>query len=258
MITSYSRVAVAFLLAVWVGNLACSPRPPFSPSPPDGGSNTGTPSQTITGQVREANGPPLGGVTIRSWALTDNGQSVILAAGSSAADGTFSLRRRRPDEALTFELPGYVTTTWRTPAGAGLDASFQIDMKIQRLLVVSADSPLSSVLTSDDVTYTGALGDAFADGEYACGPCKLIQLAGAGTGATTLRLTWSGDQPLSLWVGDTWNAPLVYARRPGESEITVTVNPTTRVNTVMVGIDLSSALARLAGDATFTLTLEAR
>ena len=133
-----------------------------------------------------------------------------------------------------------------------------MDMRIQRGLEVSEASPVSSVITDDDVTYTGDLGDAFSDGDYVCGPCKWIAVARNGivTTTTTLRLTWSGGQPLTLWAGQGWGVPVQFTARPGESEITATVTGQ-RPQLVLVGVD-SRASSLTGGPWTFTPTIRSQ
>jgi hypothetical protein len=266
MVATYPRVVLTVLLAgsvfIVTGCSDDAPDTPLAPSPlavpppppPPPPPTTPAPSsRTITGRVHEAGGGPVAGVTVEAWGPGGPVKS------STSEDGKFRIEKF-DGQWLAFKREGYSSTSWHVPAGAEPDESFEIDVPLQPALAALNSVPLVSTITSDDVTYSTTVGDAFADGEYACGPCKLIAIpAGLGSSSGTFRLTWSGDLSLSLWVGPGggWNPPILITARPAESEIAVTVNEP-QITSVLVGVNIQGGRPRPAGRSAFTLTVESR
>ena len=249
----FRRAVLLPILVALFASTACQsawppgpgPLPPDPPLPPPGSPE---PSRLIvTGLVREANGPALNGVLVstgtggaRSW---------------TATDGTFLIEPRLGD-ALIFNLPGYFYMFWHAPADVRAGQRLDIEMKLQRYLQVSASAPITTLLTDDDPTHTEMTSYAFNEGPYACGPCKQIGLASPpGTGI--LRVTWTGDVPLTLWAGEGWSGPTRYAARSGEREIAIAISevPAQPVNTLLVGLDAGSG--PLGSPVTFTVSITA-
>jgi len=72
----------------------------------------------------------------------------------------------------------------------------------------------------------------------------------------TLRLTWIGDLPLSLWAGDGYSVPNLFTSRSGANEITAVFKDNTYVSQVPVGVDLRMASPPASATASFRLTVE--
>jgi len=246
--------AVALLLPVLGGVAACAadlnPTAP-DPVPPIAGTpaNPNGASRTISGEVRQVDGPPLGDVRIGTMAgLT------YLPLGKTASDGSFRIERFAGD-ALIFDRPGYASTLWTVPTGAGLKDTLGIAIRIQQWLFVSAAAALSARLSDDDARFTS--GDSlFEMGDYACHPCKMAIISDSSRDPVTLHLTWTGDLPLSLWVGDGYSRPSLFTSRSGEKEITAVMNDNTCVSQVMVGVDQRYGGVPASAVAEFRLSVE--
>jgi hypothetical protein len=240
--------------------LACgSDRPvPTAPTPLPSPSASPLPSRqlTITGLVREVNGGPLADASIYAYA---QGRQTRPLVASTAADGSFRLDHFA-DDALTFRMNGYEDGWWTVPQRSGPDDTLTVTIKMQQTLRVPLGSTISSILTADDLTYRGEDEYPFWWGDYLCSPCKFISVPSTKAGAT-LRLSWSGGSPLTVWGGDAYQGPIVQARgEPGAAELVISVPPangTSSLNTLMVGLDRNHDPSEvLNGIVTFTLAAE--
>ena len=131
---------------------------------------------------------------------------------------------------------------------------------MQQTLSVPLGSTISSILTADDLTYRGEDEYPFWSGDYLCSPCKFITPLNTNAGAT-LRLSWSGGAPLTVWGGDAYQGPVVQVRgEPGAVALVISAPPangTWSFNTVMVGLDRKRDPSEvLNGTVTFTLAVE--
>ncbi len=203
--------------------------------------------------VREPNGPALAGVTVRAWGLA-GGLSNNYGVASTKGDGRYAISIR-PGDTLSFAADGFVTKTWRVPAAGPANGTLDLEMKLQRALTVSVVAPLSSVLTNDDVTYRGDPDDGAGEGDYVCGPCKAIRLNRPDSTPMIVRLTWSGDLPLNLWVGDGWGVSQFHTARAGESELTALLG-SRFLSQVLIGMDARARAVTLGDPVTFTLSAE--
>jgi hypothetical protein len=212
--------------------------------------------RTIAGLVREVNGGPLAGAAI--YAYASGGRSNLQVA-STAADGSFRLEQFADDE-LRVSMNGYHGASWRVPENAGPNDTFTVTIKMQQTLRVSLGSTISSVLTPDDLTYRSEDEYPFWSGDYLCSPCKFIIVQNTNAGAT-LRLSWSGGPPLTMWGGDAYQGPVVQVRgEPGAAELVISAPPdngTVSFNTVMVGLDPKRDPSQaLNGTVTLALAVE--
>jgi hypothetical protein len=108
---------------------------------------------------------------------------------------------------------------------------------MQPTLRLPPGSTISDVITTDDLSYNSEAEYPFWSGNYLCSPCKFIYVANTQRGAT-VRLSWSGTAPLTLWAGDAYEGPAVQVTaRPDQTQLTVVVPGDRPVNTVMVGVD---------------------
>lgn len=272
MTTPTIHPVMATLLAAFVLSQACSqdsparspvnpssqtltpPRPPVLPTPLPSPA-PGPTLRTISGRLLDLSGVPVAGAGIFGWIY---GDERLHEEGTTAADGRFLIKSNA--DRFWFRRSGYETTTWSVPGGAPPDASFENDVRIQPALIATHGVPFSSDITGNDVTYSTDVGDAFAEGDYACSPCKFIRVPqGAVNKTVSYHLTWSGNLPLSLWVGvqGTWSPPLLFHRKPGQTEIITSVTEPFAV-AVMVGVDPRLDPGHRSGSSTFTLTTNGR
>jgi hypothetical protein len=252
---------ITAILAVLLAASGCSqdsaPRPPAGPTPQNDEPGPGRlPAvRTIAGRLVDLSGSPVAGAQIFGWTY---GDSRLYEEATTATDGRFLIRSNA--DRFWFRRSGYETTSWSVPRDAPLDASFENDVRIQPALTAIHGVALSSEITGGDVTYSTDVGDAFAEGDYACSPCKFIRVPQDAENKTvSYHLTWSGNLPLSLWVGvqGTWSPPLLFHRKPGETEIITSVTEPFAV-AVMVGVDPRRDPGHVSGSSTFTLTTNGR
>jgi hypothetical protein len=213
---------------------------------------------TIAGLVREVNGGPLADAAIYAYA---HGRQTTPPVASTAADGSFRLDHFA-DDGLAFRMNGYESGWWTVPQSAGPNDTLTVTIKMQQTLRVPLGSTISSILTADDLTYRGEDEYPFWSGDYLCSPCKFISVSGTQAGAT-LRLSWSGGSPLTVWGGDAYQGPVVQVRgEPGAAELVISAPPangTSFLNTLMVGLDRKRDPSEvLNGIVTFTLAAEGR
>ena len=209
-------------------------------------------SRTVTGVVREVNGGPISGVAVS--VRTESGAVVGLPA-MTGSDGSFRLEQVT-NSMLWITKPGYVSNIWPLPSNAGAES--MVTIKMQPELSVTVGSRISSVLTSDDLTYSSDANNAFWNGSFACADCKSLSIAFPRTADLTLRLSWTGAAPLSLWAGDIYEAPAIVATGdPGSSELVAQTTNGTQFTTVLVGFDAARAGPPPSpGVVNFTLALE--
>ena len=225
---------------------AVPPEPTPVPGPAPAPPNPQPQIVTVRGLVRESGAGPLGGATVE-WFTTRAPGAV--PGGFTADDGTFSARPAAGD-ILSFWSASHFRMLSPVPVDANPDEPLDIVVTLQRILVVSADAPVTALLTDDDATHTEMTSDAFFDGEYACGPCKRIDVL-MPPASGLLRVTWTGEVPLTLWAADTYGPPTRFTRT-GEREIAVPI--LTRLYTLLIGRDAGSG--PLGAPVRFTVAIE--
>jgi hypothetical protein len=251
---SARRAALALLGIAFAALAACdeinNPAGPDAQPPVTGApGNAAGLARTIAGEVREVDGPPLADVRIGT---SVGGTYHPLA--KTASDGSFRLEQFGGDS-IMFDRPGYASVLWTVPAGAGARDTLRIGIRIQPWLFVSAAAPLSARLSDDDATFTS--GDSlFEMGDYSCHPCKMAIVSDSSRDPVTLRLTWTGDLALSLWVGDGYSPPSLFTQRSGANEITAVINDRTYVSQVLVGVDQRTGRVPTGASGEFKLSVQ--
>ncbi len=213
---------------------ACEPvRLPIAPTTP---STNPLPSpaaaplpRTIAGTVRDMNGGPIAGVEIDGWPGPDG----IRQPAVTAQDGSYRIDET-VFEWLMFFKDGYQPGSRRMPPGSNSDSTQTAVATLQRSLVVSMDSAISSVVVPNDPVYFHSLSPVAPFG-YFCGPCKLINVSGSEGGAT-LTLYRSGSVPVVLLAGDTLAGISVSAFSTSPDSVIWESTPEP-VNVALVGID---------------------
>jgi len=230
----------------YVPPTAPSVRPlPTTPVP----APTPTPSSySVSGIVREVNGAPLTGVTVRT--------NPPGGAATTDSVGAFSLENVT-QSVLVFQKDGFRFTYWSKPTDFASNAGGPLRIKMQPLFTLSVASGVSSVISADDLTYSSEHEDSFWEGKetYFCAPCKEISVRPA-LGRARLRLRWIGSTPLDLWAGEYYSGASSHgAGAAGKSELVLDVPG--RLDTVLVGVGLrNGAPQRLAATESFDLTIE--
>ena len=246
--------ALGFLVACLA---ACEPTRSLSPIAPTLPSAEPAPSpgrlqtfrRTIIGTVRQANGDPIEGVEIDGWLRFPESERVAV----TGKDGTFRIEQTLY-ESLSFRKTGYELRGWHLPQRLISEPALSLAETLQPYLRMAAGERLSSVLTPDDVAYPDDISHPWDN--FACAPCQLIDVSGADEGAT-LKLSWSGSMPLTLWAGTNgyWGYDVRAVPRPGESEIVSSTEYA--VTLIVVGLEQGSVVHRRLTEATaFTLTVE--
>jgi hypothetical protein len=231
---------------------ATSPSPtPTAPSatlpvePPPAPAPT---AYSLSGIVREAGGGPLVGVTVRS----PSGPRT-----TTDASGAFSIsdvRQTTTGGMLIFDKPGFRAASWDMPGSFRTNPEALV-IRMQPVFFLSANSPVASTISSDDLSYSGLLENSFWDSSYNCSPCKEIRVAPILQGAR-LHLHWSGSTPLDIWAGEYYGGVnATAAGGSGESDIVLDVRGP--LDNVLVGVGLrSGAPQEVSTTIRFTLTVE--
>jgi hypothetical protein len=209
-----TSVHALVVLAVTLLTACDSPHSPTAPPPvPDG---TPLIMPAIRGLVRETNGGPIAGASVRlSW----NGPETV-----SDASGVFAFPAAPCNPNLTnFEV--FSATHWfpvaRIPAcvRASGPSEVSVELKGQVRLNVVLDTELQTVLSNDDLNWIDN-----SDG-YACGPCKVLLMDPPQRFPLELRVDWSTDDPLRVWLeGDDYYTTVKLVERlatTGERGVTV-------------------------------------
>ena len=147
------------------------------------------------------------------------------------ANDSFSLAINSQVTLLHFAREGYETRDWGMPAGEG---PVTLNIRMQRVLVLSDAIPIADVLSPADLPYY--VGEVY-DSDY-CAPCKMIRLP-AQTRAMSIVLRWSGDQSLQLWQSDT------RAVQSGSSQQTIDVGPASTETLLHVGLPLNGGIRQV-------------
>jgi len=228
----WCTIAVLSLSALTCGDSPSAPTavpiatdPPTASTPPPA---TPPATQIISGTVRAVDGGPVEGA-----AVFVPGMNRIAATSDSA--GRFTIRDVTAAYVYVDKSPDFLGTAWPVPPGSEV----RVDAKVQPGLIVAKGTTVSSSISADDLTYSGEYEDAYWESTYRCSSCKQMRLSPFPVGAVRVRLRWSGQLPLDLWIGRHYEGLQKVAHgEPGLSELTV---ESANADTVLVGID---ALAR--------------
>src|SRR5262249_26112996 len=107
-----------------------------------------------------------------------------------------------------------------------------------------------------DSSDASVVGVDWAPADFSCGPCRVIHASAASPDGSMLRLSWSGDLPLTLWAGDSWGAT-----RAGFSVVATGMSPIavripSHADTVLVGLDAKTVPRHNPQTVPFTLAVE--
>jgi len=146
----------------------------------------------IRGLVRETNGGPIAGARVR---VTQTGAEVF-----SDAAGVFHFPAAACGPGQKFFVVSSAQQWFTDPAGkvpdcvgASDSSEVAVELKGQARLRVSLDTPMQIILSDDDVSWIDPDG-------YACGPCKLLAWDPPLPLPVELRVDWSTDDPLKVWI----------------------------------------------------------
>jgi hypothetical protein len=110
-----------------------------------------------------------------------------------------------------------------------------VNAKMQPLVTLTESSPVSNVISPDDLTYTSDLENSFWEGTYYCNPCKEISVHPAVNRNTRLRVHWTGSIPLDLWAGQYYGSVMA-AGEGTASEHDLVIEVPAGLDTVLVGL----------------------
>lgn len=183
----------------------------------------------IRGVVRETNGGPIEGASIRlSTAWNKKGSGVL-----SDEAGLFRLPSS-PDVCPALSPPVfeaakagyYFSLQERGPACTSEPnpPEVAVEIKAQRVLEAVDGIPVQATLTNDDLDWSN-LQDPDS---YPCGPCKRINLRLPPAGPVIIRVDWSGPDSLRLWlqgINDDYETVRLaeLAPKPGERTLTLVI-----------------------------------
>jgi hypothetical protein len=234
---------VGLLSASWTcGGSPVSPGPatafPNQPSAPV--------LRTYSGTVRAVDGGPLEGVKV-TGNIRDPKSALSGASGSYTLDGITG--------PVWFTKDGYVSSGIREPSTP--DPIVTTNVRLQPRFVLTADSPVSSVVSPDDLTYSSDLLNSFDvnnDGDYYhCSPCKEIFIASLPSRYGRLRLSWAGSVPLDMWVGEFY-VGLSEHQNVDSTQQQLTIDMAgRRLDTILVGIGSDTSITQPIA---FRLTFE--
>jgi len=162
------------------------------------------------------------------------------------------------DSTLVFAKSGYGGGFWEVPSDARAEDVLTIGIKLQKDIRVSPGMTIAGRITSDDLTYSSDIGNTFWEGQFVCRYCKEVFVSAPIEEATTIRLSWTGGSPLTLWAGDYYGGPLVRSTGSGSaSALSVVMPKGTRADTIFLGIDpKTTSLGDSFGPIEFELALE--
>src|SRR5262245_855121 len=186
---AHVRCIVVLALLVLTG--CDKPRSPVAPQPlPEPAAPQVMPA--IRGLVRETNGGSIAGARVR---MSPGGPEAI-----SDASGVFHFPSSPCDQPSKYFVVGSLAQWFPEPAGklptcvsASNASEVTVELKGQARLSVSRDTPLQTFLSDDDVSWINPEG-------YSCGPCKMILLDPPLLAPLELRVDWSTDDPLKVWI----------------------------------------------------------
>ena len=150
--------------------------------------------RTFSGTVRVVDGGPIEGVSVSS-----HGQSTVTTV--TDVSGAFTLESSGAINLVFWKSGYHWAVAWVPPTGD--QGPMTVNVKLQPEVILAVNSPVSNVISPDDLTYDSNKIDSFEEGDYYCSPCKEITIypwvQGAGV---RFRVHWTGPIPLDLWVGD--------------------------------------------------------
>jgi hypothetical protein len=113
----------------------------------------------------------------------------------------------------------------------------------------------ATVISADDLAYSGEYGDVYWESTYRCSNGKQIWLTPFPAGAVQVQLRWSGSLPLDLWIGRHYEGlQKVVHGEPGRAELTV---ESANADTILVGIDaLTRPGLTLTSPVSFEITVK--
>jgi len=216
-----------FQLAIIAGLIAsagCN-RPPAAPDP--GGSIGGSvvyATPPIRGLVREINGGPIGGASIRvtgirSLLVESNDAGIFVIPPSTDLCGGNNTVRFEASKAGYWLYPPATTITCSSAVNP---PEVTVEIKGQRPLHAVSGAPIEITLSNDDVN---SLDE---EGGYPCGPCKVVELGKLPLGQPAVILVdWSGPVPIHFWIEGWASWELVGLREvilsPGQTATTLTI-----------------------------------
>ena len=252
------------VLALTVLTISCAePRSTIAPTPVGGSSALPAPppaavptppvtlKRTIRGSVREVIGGPLAGVrvtSIRNGTRTDR-------EAVSDVNGRFEFTDYA-DNTLVFAKSGYRGGAWEMPNDAGPEDVLTIAVKLQKEIHISPGMTIAGTITSDDLTYSAEIGNTFWEGQFLCKHCKEVFVSPPTEQGGSIRLSWTGGGPLTLWAGDYYGGPILRVTgSPGTSALFVVMPKGGQANTIVLGIDPSRTPGDFVGPIDFALAL---
>ena len=229
-----------------VGSSSALPAPPPAAVP-----TPVTLKRTIRGSVREVNGGPLAGVrvtSIRNGTRTDR-------EAMSDVNGRFEFADYA-DNTLVFAKSGYGVGAWEMPTNAGPEEVLTIAIKLQKEIRISPGMSIAGTITSDDLTYSSEIGNTFWEGQFVCRHCKEVFVSPPTEQGGSIRLSWTGGGPLTLWAGDYYGGPILRVTgSPGTSALSVVIPTGGQANAIFLGIDPSKTPGDFVGPIDFELAL---
>jgi hypothetical protein len=158
---------------------------------------------------------------------------------------------------LAFTKDGMRPAYW---VRQGDSTTGEANVKMQPFFLLEESTPLNSIITDDDLTYSGDNEDSFWDSDYLCSPCKEIRVRLETQRAVSLLLEWTGSAPLDIWAGDHY-AGVVVSRVGAEGSTAIVIDVpaltgTRRLDTVLVGAGLRNGRRQaVSSPISFTLTV---
>jgi hypothetical protein len=221
----FGRLAI---LAAIIAGVGCNHTPTAPGS--DGSTPIGSTVYTtppIRGLVRETNGGPIAGVSVRLFALSGSGQTDWVVSNQA---GIFTLppSTQLCESARVFGLDlsnvqyFFLPPTRIFCAPVSDSAELALELKGQRVITAVSFTPVGITLSNDDL---GWLSDETG---YSCGPCRIVRLGALPRGPVAVWVEWSGPAPIRVWVeGDRGYGDIVrlgeFIRPPEDTTMKVTM-----------------------------------
>ena len=173
----------------------------------------------IHGRVREANGGPLSGVSIRQrWNMPEV---------RSDQDGAFDFVAQPCGGPASVFVVGdslhwFPSVPMPACTSDATNPEVTLEIKGQPRLSLTQETPLQTTLSNDDVSWVQDSNG------YSCGPCKLVLLEQHLSFPLEVRVDWDSGEPLHVWLeGDDNYDTVKLAERvaaPGEHSITIGIS----------------------------------
>ena len=258
-------------VAIVTGLLACAGCSHTPAAPEPGGPTANSPlvyaTPPIRGLIRETNGGPIAGVTVRFskqvapnlWVPLPSGPTVVSdGAGGfvlpSSTDvcraGTVALGGSHRD--FRFQEAAVACTPVSNPP------EVSIVVKAQRYVTAASGVPVEITLSNEDLDW---LTDKNG---YSCGPCRIVEVTIPARNPVTVHAERSGPVPIYLWVeGDRGYGDLVRLREVafslGDTAIDVNILPEWRdLDYVALKVGLPYGVRFPAGSSPLPVRIEVR